>query len=119
MDEEIEIMMEEFEHQQNKQVYRTSRKIFRDYYKTAIKYKDNDTLTRSQLDKLTEAVGLGMLTLEYLNVIRQKGRSKRSQAKQKRLDLERAVLRRRVDKLRDIIIHDPDKKSDSDLEEKV
>ena len=109
MDEELFSGIDEIEYQQNKQVYRNCRKLFRDAYKPARHYRDNDTLTRSQVNDLAEAIRLGMQTLEYLHTLRENGCFVRTAAHQERLYRERAVLRKRVDELREII-YDPDKK---------
>lgn len=102
--------VDELEYWQKKIVYRTGRKLFRNAYRLAVYHKDNDALTREQFNDLAGALRLGGITLEYLSYLRKEDRFN------KKLAAERAVLRRRMDRLREII-YDPDK-PDS-LEEKI
>ena len=105
--------MSEFEYIIQRRTYLTSRKLFHDYYKKAMGYKDNSALTNSQFSELTETIRLGMMTLEYQTKLR----SIRAGDKLMR---ERAVLRRRIDRLREIM-YDPNKEivPDPDLEGRV
>ncbi len=105
--------MEEFEALMHGRAYRSSRRLFGDYYKTAICYRDNDTLTNSQFEELAQTIRIGSLVLKYLSNFR------RNRSRDNRYIQERAVLRKKVDALR-AIISDPDKKIiPDDLEERV
>ncbi len=91
---------------------------FDELYTWAKELGQKDRITTDEFDEIEEALAVGGTALKRsaeLSAksisydIKQMRRLTRSQAKQKRLDLETAVLRRRVDELR-AIIYDPDKK---------
>ncbi|MBW2965481.1 hypothetical protein KY342_00085 [Candidatus Woesearchaeota archaeon] len=102
---------------QNKRAYKTCRRLFRDSYRNIVNYKHNNVITRSQFDDTVRSIRLGILTLEYLNSLK-KNYGLKYPAIISRLNLERQILRRRVDELREIV-SDPDKEIVSDLEGRV
>jgi hypothetical protein len=103
---------------QDRKAYRTCRKLFRNEHKKVLAYKEKNELTKDEFEELSDSIRLGMLTLEYLNDVIKKYHKYGSS--NDRIALERQILRRRVDEIRDIIF-DTNKKlvSDNGLEGKV